>query len=263
VGSVAGMIRAFYEWLLLYKKKINIIILCFLLFVRLADAYMPRIWGDYAFFYYVLISFPVLVYIIWFNRENLSELNIDRSFILIFVFCGALVTLLFWSSYLGIIAGIGTLIVFLLLSIQRLRFNDTSNLSSIIVITLLGLAPIILLRTLDNRFYSFDWLSVKQESIYLIIVSRLWSVVYEEMLFRGMLWMMLKNLTNSNWKVLFIQGFIFWIAHFSYLPRLSFWISVPLSGLWFGLLLWRSKSLTPGTIVHFIYNLSIAIFMMS
>jgi membrane protease YdiL (CAAX protease family) len=79
--------------------------------------------------------------------------------------------------------------------------------------------------------------------------------MYEELLFRGLLWMFLEKLKLSGLKILFIQALLFWIVHLNTTSRAPFWVLLPPFGLWLGFLVLRSKSLIPSISTHFVYNL--------
>jgi membrane protease YdiL (CAAX protease family) len=261
VGEDAGVTIAVEKLPLVNKQKITIGILCVLLLLRLTDAYLIlRIWSEYAFFYYVLITFPLLVFILWLNSENLQILNIDIPFILLFILLGVLLCWYYWSTFLGIVTGLGTLIVFDLFRRRKFIFEKMRSNSSLIIITLVGLIPVVLVRAFDSDLLLLEHFSnLNSYDVGWLFTSRLWGVIYEEMLFRGMLWMTLKSFKVDDKKILFIQAFLFWLAHISTLPSLSFWTTVPLAALWYGFLVLSSKSLTSSTITHFIYNLSAAL----
>lgn len=82
------------------------------------------------------------------------------------------------------------------------------------------------------------------------------AAVTEEPLFRGFLWGILKNM---HWKdswiwlfqtVLFMLGHIYYLGVYNY----SFWITVPISALVLGMLVWRSRSIGTTMIAHSLFN---------
>lgn len=67
--------------------------------------------------------------------------------------------------------------------------------------------------------------------------------------------MFLKDLGLSDSKAFYIQAFLFSIKHINYLfSPLTFWVIVPILSLTLGYIVLRSKSLTPSTFVHVLYN---------
>jgi hypothetical protein len=259
VGKDARMTFALDGWILSYKKNITLLILCILLLLRFFVAYLSNVWGEYRDFYYILVTFPLIFIVIWLNKDNPQSLYIDRPFIWIFMLLGALITSIFWQSYLGIISGIGTVLVFVLLTKQEFHF-DKGTTKSVFVTTMIGLIPVILFRMIVHGSFSLNQILMPNNyDLGWTITSRLWGVVYEEMLFRGLLWMALAGSNFKDKTILLVQAFLFWVAHIDRLPALSFWTTIPLSSLWLGLLVLRSKSLTPSTVTHFVYNFTAAL----
>ena len=85
--------------------------------------------------------------------------------------------------------------------------------------------------------------------------------IFEEPLFRGFLWGYLFKLVKDEKKVLLLQMLLFWVAHIKYIGApATFWISVPLSGLLLGLLVWRSRSLTTSMFAHAAMNAVVYLF---
>ena len=84
----------------------------------------------------------------------------------------------------------------------------------------------------------------------------LYAGIAEEPFFRGFLWGALRR---TGWKdvwVWVLQGALFWLAHVYWLGRspVSFWAIVPLGGIVFGALAWRSRSIAVSTIAHGLVN---------
>jgi membrane protease YdiL (CAAX protease family) len=88
--------------------------------------------------------------------------------------------------------------------------------------------------------------------------------VFEEPVFRGLLWGKLRGLRWSNWVILLFQSALFMLSHIHYLPHqaYAFWITAPLGGLVLGALAWGSGSLAAPMLAHGIINamMSIAAF---
>lgn len=255
MGEDAGVTIAFDGWMLSHKKITTIVILCILLLLRYSSSYLAKLWGEYQDFYFILATFPFLVLVIWLNKDDLQSLHIDKPFILIFILLGILLTTTFLHSYLGIVSAAGTIFVFVSLTKQKFHVDNIGLKSSWITTTILGLIPVLLIRVIffeqifRSNYYNVGWM----------LTSRLWGVIYEEMVFRGILWMVLEKLKINEKNILIIQAFLFWLAHIENASKLSFWLVVPLASLWFGYLVLRSKSLTPSTISHFAYNFTAAV----
>jgi membrane protease YdiL (CAAX protease family) len=128
--------------------------------------------------------------------------------------------------------------------------------------TILGILPVLLIRLpVDNLSEHInEFVKFRLDWLLWIFIGGLWGVLYEEILFRGVLWMILRDRGYSETKILVVQAALFWLAHLNLISRSSFWVILPLFSLWLGFLVLRSKSLTPSTWVHFIYNLSVNLF---
>jgi membrane protease YdiL (CAAX protease family) len=81
------------------------------------------------------------------------------------------------------------------------------------------------------------------------------AVILEEPVFRGFLWGFLRE-RGWNEKVIWLsQAALFWLAHLNYVQRpYTFWLVIPLSGLVYGWLAWKSRSLAPSMLAHAAYN---------
>lgn len=124
----------------------------------------------------------------------------------------------------------------------------------ILLSMLLALVPVLLfpstLKTpLSLQIFITTFLGVLQS--YLVLN------IFEEVIFRGALWAYLRSHGISERVTFFVQAFLFWIAHHRTLllgEQYFFWVATPCIAILLGLLAWRSKSLTPSTIGHFLFN---------
>jgi hypothetical protein len=82
------------------------------------------------------------------------------------------------------------------------------------------------------------------------------AAVSEEPLFRGFLWGYLCRLGWREKWVWITQMLLFMMAHLYFINAMhvQFWVLVPVAGLLFGLLAWRSRSIAPGMLAHAAYN---------
>ncbi len=80
--------------------------------------------------------------------------------------------------------------------------------------------------------------------------------VFEDPVFRGILWGKLRQSRWRNWVILLFQTALFTLAHIHYLPHqaYAFWVTVPLGGLMLGALAWGSGSLAAPMLAHGIIN---------
>jgi membrane protease YdiL (CAAX protease family) len=88
-----------------------------------------------------------------------------------------------------------------------------------------------------------------------IIIDLQHSAIFEELLFRGFLVGYLTKNGISEKKILFIQSFLFWIAHVSIISQgFGFFIALPLGSIVLGYLAQKHKSILPSLLAHILYN---------
>ncbi len=82
------------------------------------------------------------------------------------------------------------------------------------------------------------------------------AAVSEEPLFRGFLWGYLRRLGWREPWVWLGQALLFMLAHIYFINALhaQFWAAVPAAALILGLFAWRSRSIAPGMLAHAAYN---------
>lgn len=81
------------------------------------------------------------------------------------------------------------------------------------------------------------------------------TAILEEPVFRGFLW---GYLEQRRWHPAYIwqlQAALFWIAHLRYYERpFTLWVALPVGGLLFGWLSWKSRSISASLLAHAVYN---------
>lgn len=81
------------------------------------------------------------------------------------------------------------------------------------------------------------------------------SAIIEEPAFRGFLWGHLEQRGWSGVRIWFFQAALFWLAHVRYIDRpFTLWVTVPVGGLLFGWISWKSRSVGPALLAHAAYN---------
>ena len=121
------------------------------------------------------------------------------------------------------------------------------------LLSILIFIPIYLYAPPSGSHVSLD----SQSMVHIILDASLPAVVFEEMLFRAMLWRFLKDLGCTNLLTFFVQAFLFWISHYQMLVVghvFSFWIATPCISMILGYIVLRSKSVALSTISHYLYN---------
>jgi membrane protease YdiL (CAAX protease family) len=250
----------------LLNERISYGILIVLFTVRLLDVDLPGwIFGAsiprWFTYWYVGVAYILTVLIVWLNRHRLSTLNIDRPF-LVALMLGGVLYVFYLTTDIGILVGITTLFVFWTYIRNYYTFSDSVRYPSGTV-PLVGIcaSPVLLYILLYSPILKSN-LNF-QAVISSLLQAQLAAVVFEEVLFRGVLYVVLRNLGLKEMMAYLISAFLFWMAHYKYLAQgntYSFWLAIPLLAFLFGFMAWRSKSLTPGTVGHFLFNFSVALF---
>jgi Type II CAAX prenyl endopeptidase Rce1-like len=243
-------------------QQITVIIFLILLLARLFIPLEQLIWhialpSWYSYGYY-FSAYMLASVMIWINRNDLRPLNIDKPFLLIFIFSGIILSLYYLPTILGICTGLTTFFNFTLYREEYFKFSivpkNYVQVSAIIVIALLPFLVIYSWRLFSMGFR-------ESESIWSILFSAdLVGVTIEEVTFRSLLWMFLVKSNQSVVRIILLQAILFWIAHLEYISLpITFWFWTPWVSIWLGIIVWRSKSIAPSTLTHFIFNLLIAL----
>jgi membrane protease YdiL (CAAX protease family) len=246
------------------KEKISNVTVIFLLLTRLSENYLV-IWiyganaPDWFRYWYSGMSYLLTVVVVWLNKHKLVELHVDRPFINVLIFSGVLYAISLRYG-IGILVGIAVGLIFLEYKNNQLVLNKPirypKEVALLVLLTvLLALAPVLIFRpTLRSPLDLNSFITTFSQTI----IGNLAIVVFEEVLFRGALWAYLRSLGLSEKTAFYATSIFFWISHYGLLALSKpyvFWVSLPALAILLGLMTWRSKSLTPSTISHFIFNL--------
>lgn len=87
-------------------------------------------------------------------------------------------------------------------------------------------------------------------------IIRMPFILVEEVIFRGLLWLFLINLGWQELKIIILQAILFWISHVYHMFTFPFlfWVIIPIISILFGIFVWKSRSLTPSTMAHILFN---------
>lgn len=252
-----------YKKTLAINEKISTVILLFLLLLRLVDANLP-IWifganiPSWYAYWYAGIAYILTVSIVLLNRHRLASLNIDRPFV-IALMIGGFLCLFFLTPDIGILAAIAAALVFWAYQDNLLVLKNTVEYPSetlllILFSLLLAVLPIIFFHPILKQPVSLQLILATITSTF---QAQLVGIAFEDVIFRGALWAYLRDLGLKEHIAFLVQAFLFWIAHSKYMfleNPYFFWVSVPLVSLLLGFIVWRSRSLTPSTIAHLLFN---------
>jgi membrane protease YdiL (CAAX protease family) len=245
------------------NEKFSNVMLMLLLLVRLIDNYLAvwifgedtPIWFQH---WYAGIAFILTATIVWLNRHRLAALNIDRPFIVALIIGGVLYT--FYLRYgVGIFVGIAIGLIFLAYQTNQLVLSNPVSFSKatgllMFLTVLLPLVPVLFIGpTLKSTLDTNAFTTTLQQ----ILITDLAAITFEEVLFRGALWAYIISFGLSARTAFYTTAVFYWISHHRLLALstpYSFWVSLPIQAILLGIMTWRSKSLTPSTISHFLFN---------
>lgn len=206
---------------------------------------------DFTYFFWDNLSFLVALSIIIINRANLSDLNIDKSFAVILLI--GIGNQTFQSFYpFGWVVLIFSLILYLLYKKEFFTLKDTSKTT----FKTIGLVLIVYFSFVLRYEFTYVRYNVFVDNEFDSSIIDIPFTLTEELIFRGFLWMYLKNLNFHETVIIIFQAILFWLFHIYVLPSspLSFWIYIPIMSLILGIITSYSKSLSPSTLAHFLYN---------
>jgi len=198
-------------------------------------------------------SFPIIVLVIKLNHDQLQKLNIDRFYVVLLIISGLIVLYAFPYNFFAVIALIYA--VYILFS-KKVTFGVVDHNSLRMILLIAGVFAGIMFCITGFSGAIKIGLPNSEQLLDRFLVEIIPGSIYEEAVYRGMLYMFLMDLGVSKSKAFYIQAFLFWIKHMSYVLALPFffWIILPIVSLTYGYIAMRSKSLTPSTLVHILDN---------
>ncbi|MCR4399069.1 MAG: CPBP family intramembrane metalloprotease [Firmicutes bacterium] len=216
--------------------------------------------------------------LVWMERDRLHEHNMDLASVLVLAAWPIVLVVLPFTPAGHLLSAtqpvpiahvlIGAVLgVSLLLSRPRMRPKRAGEVAwlvaGVLASAILGVALGTLMRLQEpSRFTSLRgraWTSV----LACDLVSQFTSAAtLEEPVFRGFLWGCLRKAGWRDSRIFLVQAGLFWLAHLYYFPRvpISFWIVVPVGGLLFGLVAWRSRSVAGSMAAHALFNAAAILF---
>jgi membrane protease YdiL (CAAX protease family) len=240
------------------------------------EYFAPISWLDPLF---ELCTYVLTLCLIWWERDRLALFHIDALSIVMIIFLKPIQTLylgflritvqydsiLAFPRFSSLVIWIGAAVLFFVIRKKRpdlLKVQKTSWRWFGIGI-LVGVAQALLLGypmslQLDPSFQNYKPILFNELlPILPIFVYQLgMAAVTEEPLFRGFLWGHLRKAGWNEWGIWLFQALLFMLGHIYYLPQLpiSFWVIVPVGGLVFGLLAWKSRTIASSMAAHGFVN---------
>ncbi len=183
-------------------------------------------------------------------RNRLDALHMDGPFIVLFAYSGIAV-FLNDTFGLGCLAGIATILfVLYALSSREQKFSKMQPAAykiSLVVGSILAVCIIILGTTADPA---------ARQGLPSLFLETFPGSVLEEVIYRGLLWMVLRNWGLSEPRTWLLTSALFWVSHINYVldPPFNFWMFIPAVSLLLGYIILRSKSLTASALTHVLAN---------
>jgi hypothetical protein len=205
------------------------------------DAWVGSSFRDWSFLFAGIIIFV--------NRENLKNLNIDSTFLSLFVVSGMLYSrYYFWPSGWLVLFLLGITFIYIWKKGIKLgEPNPKADRMSYIILAICFV--VVLLVSPSLNMAKIGWV-VKT------FVTDLPIVLMEEFIFRGLLWLVLRNLNWHEPVIVFAQIILFWFfhAHGMFSDPFFFWILAPMVSTLLGIITWQSRSIAPSTLAHIFIN---------
>ena len=200
---------------------------------------------------YYSLTYILLTVVIYINRSSLSALNVDNISMKLFIFLGYIYPLIAFHP-IGIlvflVAIFNSNFLFPRSLVSRTRYG---------VYTFLSSGASVATALIYFWWLGKPWPMISGTDILNTAIKANFTLVfYEELVFRGILWMFLEKIGLKKYQVIAAQAFFFWIIHFYYLflSPVFFWIITPVFSILFGVIVYKSKSLFPGFVSHYLYN---------
>jgi len=237
------------------SQAITFFITFILLILKISDDYWPTwIFGpdlvNTSFeYYYVGVTLLAIAILILAPKKDLSIIHVDKPYIALYFLSGILYSWYIWGSYIGFATIITMLILFDMLRRNQLFFGEKKK-SSYYGYVFIGLIPFIISAIFISPLSFFKQIVQDSKLMIWIVYKACWYALFVEIVFRGSLWMLLRIRNLQDIQIFIIQLFLY-MASFVLKPNIrpSFTFIIPLLiGAWQGGLVWKSKSLTPGTL---------------
>ena len=206
---------------------------------------------------YICASYGLISVIVWLNRMDLQSLNIDSKFIILFVAVGYLYSLILPVEP-GVFLALAATVMLWLLSSNKLQFEYVSSrFRQAALFILITLTPQFIRLIILRSSLALPDTKTIIEAVY---IASFTYVIFEEVVYRGLLWMFLARAGLKGYQIIVIQAIFFWLSHLYYFSNpVAFWVLLPFVSIMLGIIVLRSKKILPSIIGHFLYNLLVTL----
>ena len=217
----------------------------------------------YIRYIYIVTIYLVIAILIWLERKNLDDFNLDRLALFILVLSSVIRRRLGVENegfFLSIIGATG-LLVFISVILNWSKIPQTNFrwvaiglfvacLSVILIIFIASFQQVPLIPNTVPGPYGVFWDMIRRA-----IYDLSFTAPIEEILFRGFIWGYLRKLKWDVNKVFWVQGVLFWFLHIGQITfPFAFFLSIPLLTYVTSELTKRSHQVSPSIIAHLIIN---------
>ena len=260
-------------------------VLGLLLFLRipytLAIIYFLPIENQNGAAVYEVGTYFLTAFLIWWERENLANLHIDTTALLLIIFLRPIQTLIlaYWKVETPLVfPGWPSLLIWIIaiglgLALWQSGFKSTRI--SFLTLAWLSFGLLIgAVTSIAENFSSFQSMVTHPRAFSsAVLLSTSLNLFYhlgfapinEEPLFRGFLWAALRQLKWKDGWILVFQAVLFTSAHVYFAGQypFMFWVFIPAAALLFGWLTLRSRSIAPAMLAHGMINGSVYLWLVS
>lgn len=186
-------------------------------------------------------EFPAIVFVIQLNRDKLQRLNVDRLFVFMLITAGLIQLYKYPFTIFNIFAVIALIYAVHILFDKKAGFGVVDrNVFRIILLIAVVFAGVMFFAAGFPNAIKLGLPSTELFDRFLFQIVP--GSIYEEAVYRGILYMFLMDLGVSKSKAFYIQAFAFWIVHMGNLFESPsyFWLMLPSHSLIYGYIAMRS-----------------------
>jgi membrane protease YdiL (CAAX protease family) len=225
--------------------------------------------SPYLTYAFITTGYLVIALLVWLERRRLDVYHLDS--LTLFAVCFSSVSRrrlgVTGEGYFLFLIGAAGIVIFAVAIMNRSLIPRTNLRWAIIGIFIgcLSLIPITILESFEaqeivgNTSYPYNMILVIIRGI---IYQLSFVAPIEEILFRGLLWGFLSDLNWSENKIVWWQGILFWMMHFSRIGTpIALFFTIPLLTIISSQLVLRSRQVSPAILSHTIINTITPIFL--
>ncbi|MBN2115753.1 MAG: CPBP family intramembrane metalloprotease [Anaerolineales bacterium] len=213
-------------------------------------------------YFFIIACYICVTFIVWTERENLASWNLDRLSLLVLVLFAVVrvnLQIPYEQNYKNLIIFLG-LSLLAVCAVNWKKIPQTSMrwaliglLSCVFVIPLAFIESQLLEKyATSSILYQTKFLSYAAQNL---LYTASFVAPYEEIIIRGVFWGQLRRWNISDNRIVWIQGFLFWLLHpWQILTPVTFFLTLPALILILSSLVKYSKQLFPSLISHTLIN---------